>query len=66
MFYVLINAYKSFYSEVIPKSSKNNPFSQPQLFSPGPEASAAGLVDDEAISTGDEASADEAAAKSDK
>ena len=45
---------------------KNNPSLQAQLFLPEPEASVARLLDDEVISVGDEASADEAAAKSDK
>jgi hypothetical protein len=63
----LNDAYKLFYSEIIPESLKNNPSSrQPQLFSPEPEALVAGLVDDEVVSVGEEASAGEAAAKSDK
>ena len=62
-FCVLLKAYKPFYSEIV---LKNNSSSQAQLFLPEPEASVARLLDYEAISVGDEASADEAAAKSDK
>jgi hypothetical protein len=58
-----LKAYKLFYSEIV---LKNNPSSQARLFLPEPEASVARLLDDEVISVGDEASADEAAAKSDK
>ena len=61
-----MNAYKLFYSEIILKSLKNNPSSQAGLFSPEPQASVAGLVDDEVVSVMDEASVDEAAAESDK
>jgi hypothetical protein len=61
-----LNAYKLFYSEIILKSLKNNPSLQAGLFSPEPEASVAGLVDDEVVSVRDEVSADEAAEKSDK
>lgn len=39
---------------------------KPDFFLPEPEASVARLLDDEVISVGDEASADEAAAISDK
>jgi hypothetical protein len=47
---------------------KNNPSSKAEFFSPEPEASVARLIDDEAVSIGDKAfaSADEAAAKSNK
>ena len=44
--------------------SKNNPSSQARLFLSEPEASVAGLVDDEVVSVRDEAFANEAAAKS--
>jgi hypothetical protein len=66
LFCVLLKIYKSFYSQIILRSLKNNPPLQAGLFSPEPEASVAGLVDHEVISVGDEASANEAAAKSDK
>jgi hypothetical protein len=62
----LLNTNDFFYSEIILDSLKNNPSSQAGSLSPGPKASATELVDDKAISVGDEASADEAAAKSDK
>ena len=61
-----LNAYKPFYSEIMLNSLKNNPSLQTRLFLPEPEASVARLIDDEAISVGDNASADNAAAKSDK
>jgi hypothetical protein len=59
-----LTTYKIFYSEIIPNSLKNNPSSQPQLFSPEPEVAV--LVDNEAVSVEDEASVNEAAAESDK
>ena len=63
IFYVLLNVYKVFYSEIALKS-KNNAPSQARLSLPEPEASVAGLVDDEVVSVRGGASADEAAAKS--
>ena len=62
----MLNTNDSFYSEIILDSLKNNPFLQAGSFSPEPKASTTELVDDKAISVRDEASADEAAAKSDK
>ena len=61
-----INAYKPFYSEIMLNSLKNNPSLQTRLFLPQPEAWVARLIDDEAVSVGDNASADDTAAKSDK
>ena len=68
-FCVLLNVYKLFYS-VIALRLKNNPSSQTGLLLLEPEASVAGLVDDEIVSikdeivlVKDETSADEAAAK---
>ena len=47
-------------------SLKNDPSLQTRLFPAEPETTVARLIDDEAVSFGDNASADEAAAKSDK
>ena len=65
-FYVSLNTSKIFYSEFVLKSSKNNPSSEADIFSPEAEVSVAKLVDDEVISVEDKASADEAGANSDK
>ena len=62
-FCVSLKAYKPFYSEIV---LNNNPSSQARLFLPEPEVSVARLLDDEVISVRDEASTNEAAAKSDK
>ena len=62
----MLNTNDSFYSEIILDSLKNNPSLQAGSFLPEPKASTTELVDDKAISVRDEASADEAAAKSDK
>ena len=61
-FCALLNVYKLFYSEIT-LGSKNNPSLQAGLLLLEPEASVAGLVDDEIVSIKDEMSADEAAAK---
>ena len=58
-----IECLQTFYSEIALKS-KNNPSLQAGLFLPEPQASVAGLVDDEVVSVRGGASADEAAAKS--
>ena len=69
LFCALLNVYKLFYSEIT-LGSKNNPSLQAGLLLLEPEASVAGLVDDEIVSIKDEIvsvknemSADEAAAK---
>ena len=63
---LLLNAHKSFCSEIVLKLLKNNPFLHAGLFSPEPKALVAWLVDDKVVSVGDKASVDEAATNSDK
>lgn len=60
-----MNSNNLFYSEIVLELLKNNSSSQAVPLSPKPKG-VVGLVDDEAVSVGNETSADEAGAKSDE